>query len=86
MSETMITSGPSKFDLAQALLVRKPTRPSITLFIQGSKNGIEVFVDSLEAESGCGECWNIEGYAGNNKKFTAFYRTDRRIGCYRVAD
>lgn len=86
MVEAKIIQGPSKFDLVQALFVRKPTRPNITFTLGHADEEVNAFVDSVEAEDGSGESWNIKGYVGNNKKFTAYYRTDRRAGIYRVFD
>ena len=86
MSITMIINGPSKFDLMQALMVRKPVRPNVAFFIQGKIAGIVANIDSLEDEDGSGESWNISGYTGNNQKFTAYYRTEKRIGSFKTED
>jgi hypothetical protein len=88
MLETMITNGPSKFDLMQALFVRQPTRPVFELSLTVGPVGltkVKCMVNSVESEDGSGESWNIEGYVGD-KKFTAFYRTDKRTGMYRTVD
>ena len=82
MRVVAIINGPSKFDLAQALLVRKPGRPSVTFTLYSTT--VEAFVDSLEAEDNSGESWNLTGYVGNNTRFEAYYRTDKRIGRYKV--
>lgn len=86
MSITMIINGPSKFDLMQALMVRKPVRPNVTFFIQGKIAGIVANIDSLEDEDGSGESWNVTGFTGSNQKFTAYYRTEKRIGSYKIED
>jgi hypothetical protein len=85
MIPVSITNGPSKFDLMQALFVRKPTRPTVT-FIVSQDNAVQVFIDLVEAEDASGESWNIKGSVGNNKKFLAYYQTDKRTGRYQASD
>lgn len=85
MSGVSITNGQSKFDLMQALLVRKPVRPSFNFTLEDNKTIVCCMVDSVESEDGSGESYNIEGWvASRRKKFKAYYRTDDRTGTYTV--
>ena len=86
MFEAKIIQGPSKFDNMQALFVRKPMKPNVIFTLGYADEEVKAFIDSVEAEDSSGESWNIEGRVENNKKFTAYYRTDRRAGLYRLFD
>ena len=92
MSEATIVNGPSKGDIFTELWlpVNRKERHVFTLSQKttGPASTIPVFVQimSIEMEDGTGESWNISGYVGNSKKFTAYYRTDKRTGTYRIND
>ena len=90
-----ITAGPSKFDLSNALFDKKglegqPRLAEFTVDLQGKKTYL-VLVQSVQAEDGSGECWDITGStcvqcAGDGAGFfpprrvKIFFRTDRRVG------
>lgn len=81
MSSVNIVNGPSKFDLTQALFVWKPIKPKVN-FSFSKGYDVSAVILSVQSEDGSGESWNIEGYVGNNQRFKAYYRTDRRTGTY----
>lgn len=83
MSSTPIAYGPSKFDLMQNLFVRKSQRQPVTFHLTEGAI-ITALINSIEREDDSGESWNITGYVGNNKKWTAYYRTDKRTGLYAI--
>lgn len=77
-SSTEIINGPSKFDLMQALFACKPTPIKVTFHFPLTESSVTIL--SVEREDGSGESWNLRGVAGNNQKWKAYYRTDKRIG------
>lgn len=59
-----VISGPSKFDLSNALFVWNPRRPAVFNANCPVGTAFEVYVLSVQAEDGSGESWNIEGFVG----------------------
>ncbi|MBP6949016.1 MAG: hypothetical protein KBC41_00540 [Candidatus Pacebacteria bacterium] len=90
MSEDTIINGPSKSDLFTEfpLPVNRKKRLIFHVVPKNGNHSIEVhgLVMSMEMEDGSGESWNISGYTGNNKRFKAYYRTNRRTGVYQIID
>lgn len=85
MSFVEIINGPSKFDLMQALFIRKPYKTSVTFSLQENV-GLTAYIDSIKDLDNSGEYWRVEGSVGNDKKFTADYRTNSHTGLYKVFD
>ncbi len=86
MSGVSIVDGSSKFDLMQALLVRKPVRPGITFTLEDSKTEVFCMVDLVKSKNESGEDYYIEGWVGNHVQFKANYQTDRQTGTYTILD
>lgn len=55
-----IVSGPSKFDLMTAVFVWKPERHKVQ-FSTDTNMVLSAVIDSVSAEDGSGESWNISG-------------------------
>lgn len=86
MSCSNIVNGPSKHDLFLALSEPKfPTPRTVTFQLEGMRGlGFRVVIDSIEAEDGSGQGWNIKGRMnGSQEKFEAYFRTDRRKGTFK---
>ncbi len=76
-----INGGPSKFDLMISLFGEG--RMSVLFSGVSNESGKfseDVYITSLEKESGDGESWNFRGYASGNRKVEGFFSTLHRTG------
>jgi hypothetical protein len=86
MADQAILRGPTKFEIMQALFVRKPSRTTILFLLEGRKALTQVLVDGVTSSDNSGESWTITGYEHGTHQFTATYRTDTQTGIYRMCD
>jgi hypothetical protein len=56
------------------------TRLPVT-FVLEDKSDPEVFITSAEAESGCGNSWNLKGTSGE-RLWKAYYNSHMRKGSF----
>jgi len=98
-----VVSGPSKWDLSLALFDRSSSSARKVLFGMKFNDRVadhEVQVNSVEAEDGSGESWNITGYATliagegplrgsvprRPRHVSIYFRTDNRKGSITFLD
>lgn len=92
MLDEKIINGPSKSDLFTEFPLPVNRKKRLVFHVvpkNGNRNQVtEVhgLVMSMEMEDGSGESWNISGYTENNKRFKAYYRTNKRTGVYQIID
>ncbi len=86
-----IVAGPSKFDLMTALFIWKPEHPVVSFQTEDGTTHL-VRINSVSAEDGSGESWNIRGYAikvGPNavhRNFQMYFATTGRRGWIKYTD
>ena len=91
--EYQIIDGPSKMDLMLGLFDNSNKHPRTVEFtiapvivnvlpdVLGEKEQVSVFVDSVQAEDGSGESWNICGRCADKRgKVKIYFSTQRRAG------
>jgi hypothetical protein len=88
---TLLSDGPSKFDLMLALFDRKPSQNLRTVQFsleESSIKTITVVIHSVSIEDGSGECWLFTGLEKTQdyRRIKGYFRTDRREGHFEYVD
>lgn len=81
---TLLSNGPSKFDVMLALFDRKnPSPRSVQFSLEDDPSEkVNVVITGISIEDGSGESWLFTGFLkyAEARKIKGWFRTDRRVG------